>query len=176
MLLELLAELGRRANLAAGVELTVVGGSAGILTGQLSGGRTTTDCDVIRTEPPEEWDALRDLAARIAGERGLPDAWLSDRVSELDVLPAGWRKRRVHAGTFGRLRVLCAGRLDLLAMKAYAGRIQDRADFTDMRPTAGELGFVRRYLDQLRVPGRRANLDQIQSAVRFVDALEESLS
>jgi hypothetical protein len=59
-------------------------------------------------------------------------------------------------------------------MKVYAGRMQDRGDVLDMKPTAEEVAFIRRYLDQLRVPRREANLDQIQSALRFLDALEEA--
>jgi len=50
--------------------------------------------------------------------------------------------------------------------------MQDRTDIQDMNPTADERAFARRYLDQLRVPNRLANLDQIQSALRFLDALE----
>ena len=171
-LLELLSELGRRANTLSDVELTVVGGSAGILTGQLPAARTTTDCDVIRVDPAASFAALRAVAAQLSARRGLPEDWLSDRVAELDVLPSGWRKRRVNIGIFGKLNIWCVGRLDLLAMKVYAGRMQDRTDVLDMAPTPPEIAFVRRYLDQLRIPSRQANLDQIQSALRFLDALE----
>ena len=90
---------------------------------------------------------------------------------QLDVLPSGWRSRRVDIGSSNRLHVWCVGRLDLLAMKVYAGRMQDRDDVLSMHPTPEELAFIRRYLDQLKVPSRRANLDQVQSALRFVDAL-----
>jgi hypothetical protein len=172
LLLDLFAELGR--DLGDNVDLTVVGGSAGMLTEQLPPARTTIDCDVIRTEPPELFAALRDAAANLARARGLPEDWLSDQVGQLDVLPSGWRRRRIEVGAFGRLHVWCVGRLDLLAMKVYAGRMQDRGDVLDMKPTAEEIAFIRRYLDQLRVPRREANLDQIQSALRFLDALEEA--
>jgi hypothetical protein len=172
VLLELLEELGEALDEA--VTITLVGGSAGLLINQLSTTRTTVDCDVIRTEPPESFSVLRAGAVSLAKQRGLPDDWLSDQVAELDVLPSGWRKRRIEVGVFGRLRVWSVGRLDLLAMKVYAGRMQDRADVADMKPDKREISFIRRYLDQLRVPSRQANLDQIQSAFRFLDAIEES--
>ena len=134
LLRDLFAELGR--DLGDNVDFTVVGGSAGMLTEQLSPARTTIDCDVIRTEPPELFAALRGAATKLARDRGLPEDWLSDQVAQLDVLPSGWRGRRVDTGTFGRLHVWCVGRLDLLAMKVYAGRMQDRGDVLDMKPTA----------------------------------------
>lgn len=171
-LLDLLAALGRQAHLSSDVELTVVGGSAGILTGQLSSTRTTIDCDIIRVDPANSFAPLQAAAAQLAAQRGLPEDWLSDRVTQLDVLPAGWARRRVSIGSFGQLTIWCVGRLDLLAMKVYAGRMQDRADVLDMAPTSQEIAFCRRYLDQLRIPSRQANLDQIQSAIRFLDALE----
>ena len=170
---EVLEDLGRRAASLPPVELTLVGGSAGLLTGQLPPTRTTLDCDVIRAEPEVCLAALKILATQLAKDRGLSPEWLSDRVAQLDVLPAGWRKRRIFVGTFGSMRIWCVGRLDLLSTKIYAGRMQDRADVLDMKPTAEEVAFVRRYLDQLRVPRRQANLDQVQSAVRFLGALEE---
>ena len=70
------------------------------------------------------------------------------------------------------LKVWSVGRRDLLATKVFAGRMQDRADVIDMHPTPEDLAFTRRYLDQLRIPSREANLDQVASALRFVAALE----
>ncbi len=135
MLVALLRELGQQAQSCPPVELTLVGGSAGMLTGQLPVERTTIDFDVIRTEPEQGMIWLRPLAAELAREWGLPEDWFSDQVAALDVLPSGWRKRRVLAGQFGNLCVWCVGRLDLLSMKAYAGRMQDRADLRDMKPS-----------------------------------------
>jgi hypothetical protein len=86
LLLDLFEELGR--DLRDNVDLTVVGGSAGMLTEQLPPARTTIDCDVIRTEPPELFSALRDAATNLARARGLPEDWLSDQVGQLDVLPS----------------------------------------------------------------------------------------
>lgn len=170
---EVLVDLGRRAVVLPEMALTLVGGSAGLLTGQLPPTRTTLDCDVIRAEPEGCLAELQELATQIARDRGLSPHWLSDRAAQLDVLPDGWWKRRVSVGVFGSIRIWCVGRLDLLATKIYAGRMQDRADVLDMKPTDEEIAFVRRYLDQLRVPHRQANLDQVQSAMRFLNALEE---
>jgi Nucleotidyltransferase of unknown function (DUF6036) len=171
IILRLLTELGSRSAMVTSAELTLVGGAAGILTGLLPATRTTIDCDVIRTEPADRFEVLRSIALQIAGEQGLSEDWFSAQVAQLNVLPVGWQKRRIHVGDFGPLRVWSVGRLDLLAMKVYAGRMQDRADVIDMQPTADELAFTRRYLDQLRIPSREANLDQVQSALRFVAAL-----
>ena len=169
LLLDLLTRLGDR--LTDDVEVTLVGGSAGMLTAELPASRTTVDCDVIRTEPEFGFAAVQQAAIEIAGQRGLAEDWLNDRVTQLDILPPGWRRRRIATGTFGHLRVWCVSRLDLLAMKVYAGRLQDRTDVLDMKPNTEEIDFIRHYLDQLRVPSRKADLDQVQSAFRFLHAL-----
>ncbi len=173
LLVELLTNVGSRLN--DEVEVTLVGGSAGMLTAELPATRTTVDCDVIRSEPETGFASLRQAAIEVAKQRGLAEDWLNNRVEQLDVLPSGWRRRRVATGTFGRLRVWCIGRTDLLAMKVYAGRLQDRTDVLDMKPSVEEVEFVRCYLDQLRVPSRNADLDQVQSALRFLDAVAGSM-
>lgn len=123
----------------------------------------------MRMESAFDRKMILALLAEFGTRRG------SGRVVEVNVLPVGWQKRRIHIGDFGGLKVWSVGRVDLLAMKVYAGRTQDRADVIDMGPTAEELGVVRKYLDQLRIPSRGANLDQVQSGLRFVDALAEGL-
>jgi hypothetical protein len=59
-------------------------------------------------------------------------------------------------------------------MKCYANHTQDREDVQVMGPTREELAFVRTYLNMLRVPSRQANLDQVQWAITYVNALEEA--
>lgn len=59
-------------------------------------------------------------------------------------------------------------------MKCYANHTQDREDVQAMKPTREELVFVRTYLNMLRVPSRKANLDQIQWAMKYVDVLKEA--
>lgn len=172
LLITLLAALGDVVD--GETELTIVGGAAGMLLGELAATRTTVDCDVVRVEPADHWPLLQRLANELAQQHGLPPEWLNDRVTQLDVLPSGWRRRRVEIARLGRLRLWSVSRMDLLAMKVYAGRMQDRTDVLDMRPTREERTFVRRYLDQLRVPSLQANLDQVQSAFRFLEAMEDA--
>jgi len=57
-------------------------------------------------------------------------------------------------GHFGRLTVYAAGRLDLIAMKFYAGRPQDIEDLIDLSPTPDERKFVREHIAQLGNGGR----------------------
>ncbi len=176
LILEALAHLGRRLEWARPIEILLIGGAAGMITGQLAAERTTVDCDVIDYAPAEAMPAVEHAAARVARDMGLPEHWLSPQARPLDILPDGWRSRRQHVGSFGQLHVYAIGRLDLLATKCYANRPQDREDIFAMQPTAGELGFVRTYLTMLRVPSRRANLDQVEAALRLVDALQAGLT
>lgn len=48
-----LKALGERVQYHAPIELLLVGGAAGMLTGVLGHGRTTLDCDVMVSEPGE---------------------------------------------------------------------------------------------------------------------------
>jgi hypothetical protein len=57
-------------------------------------------------------------------------------------------------GHYGRLRVYAAGRLDLIAMKFYAGRPQDIEDLIDLSPTPEERKFVREYIAKIGNDGR----------------------
>ena len=60
-------------------------------------------------------------------------------------------------------------------MKFYANRPQDREDIIEMKPTPEEMAYVRKYLDMLRLPARLADLDQVVSAQKLVDAMEDLL-
>lgn len=175
LILKALAHLGEELAWSRPIEILLIGGAAGMVTGQLASERTTVDCDVVDYAPAEAMQAVERAAARVAGEMGLPDGWLSSQARQLNILPDGWRSRRQHVGSFGQLHVYAIGRLDLLATKCYANRPQDREDIFAMQPTTGELEFVRTYLTMLRVPSRRANLDQVDAGLRLVDALQEGL-
>jgi len=155
------------------VEILLVGGAAAMLTGQLRPERVTQDCDVMRFSPEQVQQALFDAANKVARSRGLPSGWLSSKVMQLNILPDGWESRREFIGKYGQVSIYAAGRIDLLCMKFYANRAQDRADIDNMKPTSDELNFVRRYLNMLRVPSRCANLDQVVSAFALIDAMEE---
>ena len=62
----------------------------------------------------------------------------------------------------------------LLATKFYAGHARDREDIQAMAPTGEEVASVRKYLNMLRVPSRKADLDNLQRAFLYLDAMEGS--
>ena len=172
-IIEALAQVGAHIQGDEAVEILLIGGAAGMIIGELPDQRTTLDCDVIDFVPADAQDKVEKAARQVAREMGLPEGWLSSQARQLNILPDGWRQRRVHIGTFGRLHVYAIGRQDLLATKCYANRPQDREDIHAMRPRADELALVRTYLNMLRVPSREANLDQVDAALRLVTALEQ---
>ena len=167
-----LARLGEVFSFPEEVELLLIGGAAGILTEQLTPSRTTGDCDVIRYLPEHAEKAVLEASRKVASQRGLPDDWLNSKATQLDILPDGWHTRRVLVGCFGQLRVFALSRRDLLATKFYAGHPRDAEDIAAMNPTKRELSLVRTYLTMLQIPSRQANLDQVNSALKHLDAFE----
>ena len=154
------------------VDILLIGGAGAMLTGLLRSERVTQDCDVIDYQPEDGQQAVLASAAKFAAERGLPEKWLNSKAMPMDILPDGWRSRRILIKKFDKLWIYGAGRVDMLVMKFYANRPQDREDIFDMAPTSHELMAVRRYLDMMRVPSRQANLDQVASAFKLLDAVE----
>ena len=169
-----LGEHLRNADASAGpIDILVVGACAGILTGELPRGRTTIDCDVMVIAPVGAEADLLSASERVAQELGMPARWFNTDVQLLrHALPAAWEGRRVHVLHAGALHVHAIGRLDLLAMKVYAGRAQDLDDVRAMRPRPEELRFVAAYLDALAVAGEPA--PHIADARTVLDALEGS--
>ena len=157
---------------AGDIEILLVGGVAAILTGQLSAERVTQDCDIMFFSPKEAQGPVLNAASEVAKIRSLPKNWLNCQAMGLNVLPDGWLSRREHICKYGQLSIYAASRLDLLCMKFYANRPQDREDIMEMKPTSDEMGYVRRYLDMLTLPSRQANLDQIACAHKLVEAME----
>jgi len=155
------------------VEILVVGGLAGMVTGVLRPDRTTGDCDVADCSPPEALPEIERVALEVAGPLGLSPEWFSSRVRDLNVLPDGWRSRRRHVGNFGELRVYAAGRMDLLCMKVLSHRVPDQEDIDDMGIRPEEIEFVRRYLQMMKVPSRGVDLDEIRGAEKYLRSLEE---
>lgn len=94
---------------------------------------------------------------------------------ELDLLPAGWKARRLLVGSYGELTIYILGRMDLLATKFFASRPQDREDIRDMQPNRDELYFVRRYLEQMAIPSRKAHLDDLRRAMAFLEIVEREI-
>jgi hypothetical protein len=154
-ILDALKATGSRLGRGPDMQVLIVGGAAGLLTGQLRPERTTADVDVLNIEPSKEDQALFDAAAEVGREMGLPNDWLNGEAGLYrEALSPRWRDRRVLIGRFGRLTVYAAGRIDLLAMKFYAGRTQDIQDLVDLRPTPRERQTVRRQIARLGGGGK----------------------
>jgi len=169
--LETLAKTVQWENSA--IEILLIGGSAGMLTGQLLAHRVTQDCDMVYCCPPQAQQAILAAAAKVATAYGLPPTWLNTQAMNALPPPNGWQSRKQQIARFENLTVSAIGRLDLLAMKFYAHRPQDRQDVIAMKPSRDEIYYCRRYLDSLRVPSAKADLDQVIDALQFIDAIEE---
>ena len=155
---------------AGPADILVVGACAGMLIGELPRGRTTLDCDVMVIAPIGAEADLLTASERVARELGMSAQWFNTDVQLLrHALPGGWEGRRLHVLHAGTLHVHAIGRLDLLAMKVYAGRAQDLDDVRVMRPRTDELGFVAAYLDTLAAAGEPAA--HIADARAVLDAL-----
>jgi hypothetical protein len=136
------------------VEVLMVGGAAGMLTGLLPRDRVTVDCDVIKYVPQDAWVQIELLAEKIGRERGLPDNWFnSDISSREDLIPNGWRDRRVWIDQGEYLSVWSISRVDLIAMKFFAHRPQDLEDLDSLGVTEDDVEFVRMYLAALPAKG-----------------------
>jgi hypothetical protein len=170
-----LSKLGERLGLDHDVEILIVGGAAGILTGELPAAMTTMDADAIYFSPAKDRDLVLDAAGEIAAELSLPADWLNEWSGLYAwTLPTEWKTRRVQIGAYGRLIVDAVGRLDLIAMKFIAHRERDRDHLRYLNVTPDELNFVRGYLDALTAKYPRSRFPtesgRIDLARRYVDA------
>src|SRR5665213_3681553 len=87
-----LAAVGKRLEWHSNVEILIVGGAAGMITGVLPASRTTIDCDVILYDPISAWTTIERIAEQVGRELGLASNWLnSDAQLRLDCLPDGWK-------------------------------------------------------------------------------------
>jgi len=173
-ILEMLEKTAARLRGEGPIEILLIGGAAGMLTGLLPPGRITLDCDVMDYNPAQAQAALLKAAGQVAIELGLPQNWFNSKAMQMNILPDGWQSRRILIAEFGQLKIYAVSRLDLLAMKFFANRPQDREDIIYIRPTHEELDCIRKYLNMLRLPSRQADLDQVVSALKLVDAIEEA--
>ena len=145
-----LAQTGARLRLSRDVEILIVGGAAGMLTGELPATWTTADVDVIRCHLPQDRDAVLDAAAQAGRILRMPPSWLSEDVALYAwALPKDWERRRIRVGQFGRLRVYAIGRQDLIAMKFLAHRARDLEHLVQMEVTPSELRTMQIFLDEL---------------------------
>lgn len=166
---EAFAALGAMFTWPQEVEILIVGGAAGMITGALRPDRTTGDCDVMRYEPAAVWTTLEAAAERVARQLGLPPKWLNSDVQlRADALPKGWQARRIWAGTYGRVTVYAISRRDLIAMKFLAHRPVDLEDLTSLVVGREELDFVDQYLRDLSAVG--TSLAEIDEAREYVSA------
>lgn len=144
---ELLNALQRLGSLIPDkTQIVIAGGAALILGGYVD--RGTVDGDVVYSDPP--LTQLRSSIVQVAREMGLSDDWLNDGVKAFgDVLPEDFEQRTDRIGSFGNLRVLLLGRIDLILSKFYGGREVDFEDLDVMRPTDAEIEFVLNQLDRI---------------------------
>jgi hypothetical protein len=179
MIVKALTALGARCKLDRKIEILLVGGAAGVLIGALPAAWTTADVDLLHVSAAEDRDTVLEAAADVARQLSLPNDWLNDWSSLFSwTLPDGWQNRRHHVGTFGRLIVYAASRLDLIAMKLLAHRPQDLEHLEQMNVRSEDLDFVRIYLDsraRLYREGRDSEkARQIEMARQYVDGWEAS--
>jgi len=150
------------------IEILVVGGAAGLLTGVLPPSRTTMDCDVMVYLPANAWHAVEEASHRVGRELGLSTSWLNGVAQlRIDSLPERWQERRVHVGDFDSLRVYAISRLDLIAMKFLAHRAQDLEDLQSLRAIQAEIQFARVFVNGLR--GSRTPRQEIDEALEILD-------
>lgn len=144
---ELLEALRRLGELVPQKAQIVIAGGAALILGDYVD-RATGDGDVVYANPPLA--QLRSAILQVAQERGLSPRWLNDGVKAFgDVLPDDFDQRTDRMGTFGDLRVLLLGRMDLILSKFYGGREVDLEDLAAMRPTDEEIEFVLAQLDRI---------------------------
>ncbi len=175
-LAEALAAVGEAVestDLTGAIRLLIAGGSAGLLGGMLD--RVTGDCDVIGTEPNDQWPAIEKAAQKVAIRFGLPERWLNqDCRSFAYCLPPGWESRCAAFDRFGPLEVCTLSRIDLIASKVVssAKRPQDIEDLKAIRPSPSELDFAEDNLDRLERESLDGKIYEIERTI--LKSLRES--
>jgi hypothetical protein len=173
-IIEALAETGQRLDWKYEVEIILGGAAACVLTGMLPDSLTTVDCDVLEFKPMQVRDAVIRAAEETAAALNLPRSWLNDGLRSLedeqDILPVCWQQRVRLVGVYGKLCVRSLGRLDIVAIKVYAGREKDWRHLDAMGIRPEEIAFVREYLESLRASYRHApNPAKIAKALAALD-------
>src|SRR4051794_34807694 len=86
--------LGARLASDREIEILLVGGAAGVLTGALPAAWTTADVDLIDVHAPKDRDAVLEAAAGVGPKLSLPNDWLNDWSGLYSwTLPDGWQER-----------------------------------------------------------------------------------
>lgn len=150
-IVEALREVDRR--LSAPCDVLLIGGAAMIL--HFGAGRATRDVDGVLLRG--DVGALRRAVAAVAGERGLPEDWLSDAAKGFaDILPSDfWERVTPLPLAFERLRLFVLGRAEQVAMKVLALREQDLEDLELLLPQMtqeekGRLVAIMRHVAGIR--------------------------
>ena len=160
---EAFREMGKHLKVDRDVEILVVGGAAGVLSGELPGSWTTGDVDVIHCRLPQDREEVLDAAAAVTDALGLPrGGWMNDFGGlHAWTLPEDWETRRVLIGRYAHLHVYAVGRLDLIAMKFLAGRTRDFEHLHHLTVTKTEKRLVSLVLGMSREqhPEHAAQID-----------------
>ncbi len=165
-LLTALQRLGELLDEQTAIDVYLVGGAAGMISGHLDPMRTTADCDVMAMSPSDAWDAMDEAIKTVAEEMKLNDEWMNSHSRMYAwMMPIGWEGRCEHF-TYGPIRVHAISRMDLIAAKSVNAlkRPHDWEDIQHMNPTAEEIGHA---IDNLRRveaehPDRKSFADQIE--------------
>lgn len=124
-LLDLLVE--RLLHLDRPFRIGLVGGAAIVLAYEPDDRGLTTDVDALEAT---DMTVVRELAAEIAAERGLPVDWLNFKVQMFAPDPIYPEPEWVSVRESGQVKVAVANPEMLLAMKLHAGR--GRRDLDDI--------------------------------------------
>jgi hypothetical protein len=158
--------LGKLLGAGDAMEVTIIGGAAGLLIGALPKVVTTTDVDIIGLRPSKATDEVLTAANDLATKEGIARGWLSVEAGLFaQAMPEGWKKRRKEIGKFGRLAVYAISRRDFIAMKFYAHRTVDLSHLERLKITAGEKLHTKKFLQGLRkkLPQERSKVEKAQA-------------
>jgi hypothetical protein len=161
-----LEQVGKMLGFGRDIEILIVGGAAGLLTGQLPASWTTGDVDVMHCYLPADRELVLGAAEEVAREAGLPASWMSDFGGLYAwTLPRGWESRRVLVQQVQRLKIYAVGREDLITMKFLAHRSRDLEHLTLIRPAREEIAFARQRFSELEsdFPQHTSTIDMARS-------------
>lgn len=168
-------ELMQQTGHTSDVQIILGGAVAAMVVAKMPDTRVTLDCDVLVSEPDNQWEEVQQAARSVADQYGLPKDWLNrDSRMYAHLLPIGWRNRCQQVGKFGPMQVLAISRLDLLAMKLMgaAVRPQDLEDILALKPIPKDFAFLHKHLDRLDAESLSRETHDTERAI--LRELEES--
>lgn len=157
------------------VTLILCGSMACFVQHWIENGRTTGDCDVFRTHPPELFQELRAKAAILAAKHNLSTDWFNEKAKSREwKMPLGCEKRAVVAEVIGNVTIMTLCRKDLVASKIMGQRPHDLEDLKALKPTAEELDHAEKNLD--RVEAEDLDRTEFPKARAFIADLRKDLA